>query len=228
MTFSKNVLNAKSTCTLKFIQLIFSLVLNLFIILSAVKFTLFFKPLYYFDIGYLNIAEQSNFSKDEIIKNYDYTINFLLDHKEEVFKLPSIPYSEVGQVHFKDVKNIFLFIDKLWLITGIVSALYILFSIKKRNLDFLKKASTILWAIPLMLSIAFVIDFDTSFTIFHKIFFRNGFWQFDPEFDPIITILPQDFFFHSALLILLIIFACSLVFRIIYKRSNRKFTKLFI
>lgn len=36
-------------------------------------------------------------------------------------------------------------------------------------------------------------------------FFENNYWQFDPELNTIIQILPKEFFYHIALLIVAII-----------------------
>lgn len=204
----------------KLFQILFSLAFSLFIIASAVKLTLMFKPLYYFDIQYLNIVEQSNFSKDEIVKNYDYVISYLLSPKEEDFKLPSIPYSKYGQIHFKDVKRIFTSVDVLLVVTGLISAVGLLLNLKHKNLDFLKQASSILIILPVVLLTAFMINFDTFFTIFHKIFFRNDYWIFDPELDPIINILPQEFFYHSALLVVILIILSIIVLKLLYKKFN--------
>jgi integral membrane protein (TIGR01906 family) len=202
----------------KILEILFSLALSLFIILSAVKLTLIFKPLYYFDIQYLNIEAYSNFSKDEIIKNYDYVINYLLSPKEQEFKLPSIPYSKYGQIHFKDVKRIFTFIDILLIVTGLISFIGLSFNVKHKKFDFLKQTSSMLILLPIILLTAFMINFDAAFTIFHKIFFKNDYWQFDPELDPIINILPQEFFYHSAMLIVILIVLSIIVLRLLYKK----------
>ena len=57
------------------------------------------------------------------------------------------------------------------------------------------------------------LDFDAAFTIFHRIFFPGkDNWLFNPFTDPIITLLPQDFFLHCALLILaLLLGGCALL-----------------
>lgn len=178
----------------KLLQILFSLTFSLFIIAASVKFTLMFKPLYYFDIENLNIVEQSNFSKAEIVKNYDYVIDYLLNPKAEEFNLPSIPYSKYGQIHFKDVKNIFTSIDVLLIITGLLNVFGLIINLKYKNFNFLKQTSSILIILPIILLTAFMINFDTFFTIFHKIFFRNDYWIFDPGLDPIIKILPEEFF----------------------------------
>lgn len=205
----------------KLLQILFSLTFSLFIIASAVKLTLVFKPLYYFDIQYLNIVEQSTFSRDEIIRNYDYVINYLVSPKEQEFKLPSIPYSEYGQIHFKDVKKIFTVIDILIIITGLFSIIGLYRNLKFKNLDFLKQTSSILIILPILLLTAFMINFDTFFTVFHKIFFRNDYWLFDPKLDPIINILPQEFFYHSALLIVILIILSIIVLRLLYKKLSK-------
>lgn len=202
-------------------QILFSLAFSLFIIASAVKFTLMFKPLYYFDIQYLNIVDHSNFSKDEIVKNYDYVIDYLLSSKEQDFKLPSIPYSKYGQIHFKDVKRIFTSIDILLIETGLISAIGLLITLKHKKIDFLKQTSSILIILPIVLLTAFMINFDAAFTIFHKIFFRNDYWIFDPDLDPIIKILPQEFFFHSALLIVIVIILSIIILRLLYKKFSK-------
>ncbi len=206
----------------KVFQISLSLILCLFIIFSAVKLTLMFKPLYYFDIEYLNIAEQSNFSKDEIIKNYDYVINYLLSPKGQEFKLPSIPYSEHGQIHFKDVKRIFTSIDVLLIVTGFISALGLFFNLKNKKFYFLKQTSSMLILLPIILLTAFMMNFNAAFVMFHKIFFRNDYWQFDPKLDPIINILPEEFFYHSALLIVTLIVLSIIVLKLLYKNLISK------
>lgn len=200
------------------LQIIFSLSLCLFIIGTAVKLTLMFKPLYYFDIEYLKIEEFSGFGKNEIIRNYDYVIDYLLSSKDQEFKLPSIPYSKYGQIHFKDVKRIFNAIDILFAATGAISIIGIFTNLKNRSFHFLKQTSSMLILLPAVLLTAFMINFDRAFTLFHKIFFRNDYWQFDPDIDPIINILPEEFFFHSALMIVIIIVLSIAALRVLHKR----------
>jgi integral membrane protein (TIGR01906 family) len=204
------------------LQFLFSLSLTLFIIFVAVKLTLAFKPLYYFDVKYLNIEALSGFSKDEIIKNYDYVINFLLSPKVQEFNLPSIPYSKFGQIHFRDVKSLFTSIDILLVIAGLVSVLGITLNVKHKNYEFLKRTSYMLILLPTILLSAIMINFDKAFIIFHKIFFRNDYWQFDPDIDSIINILPEEFFFHAALMIVILIIISLIVLMLSYKRLTLK------
>ena len=56
----------------------YALIISLFIISAAVVCTVFFKPLYYFDIDLLNIDTYVGMSKDIIKHNYNILIRFLL------------------------------------------------------------------------------------------------------------------------------------------------------
>lgn len=217
-------INTPKKKTHKLIQILFPISLSLFIIFSAVKVTLLFKPLYYFDIQYLDIVENTNYSKDDIIKNYDYVINYLLDPRAKEFKLPSIPYSKYGQIHFKDVKRIFTSIDILLIVSGIFNIISFIINFKSKNIKFIKQTYCILIFLPIILLSAFMVDFDYSFTLFHEIFFRNDYWQFDSKLDPIINILPEEFFFHSALLIVSLIVLSILILRQSYKKLSMKLT----
>jgi integral membrane protein (TIGR01906 family) len=214
-------INSERRKQYKTLQILFSLALSLFIIFAAVKLTLMFKPLYYFDIKYLNIEDLSGFGKSEIIKNYDYVINYLLSPKVQEFNLPSIPYSNHGQIHFKDVKRIFTSIDILFVIAGLISVFGVVLNLKHKSFYFLKRTSSMLILLPTILLSAFMINFNTAFVIFHKIFFRNDYWQFDPELDPIINILPEEFFFHAALLIVILLILSIIVLRLLYKKLNK-------
>jgi integral membrane protein (TIGR01906 family) len=206
----------------KILQMLFIIALSLFIILTCVKLTLMFKPLYYFDIQNLNIEAQAGFSREEITKNYNYVINYLLSPKSQAFRLPSIPYSKYGQIHFRDVKRIFTTIDILLIAFGVSSICGLLYNLKRKIYGFLNKTAYTLVLLPAVLLAGVAINFDAAFVIFHKIFFRNDYWQFDPELDPIITILPQEFFLHSALMIVILIILSIIALKISYKVLTKR------
>ncbi len=47
---------------------------------------------------------------------------------------------------------------------------------------------------PLLLTVPILLNFEKSFIIFHKLLFRNDYWIFNPDLDPVINILPEEFF----------------------------------
>ncbi|MGH4138305.1 TIGR01906 family membrane protein [Clostridium sp.] len=187
-----------------------------------VNFTLIFKPLYYMDIEVLNIQQSSNLSKYELKANYNYLITYLTQNKQEEFNLPTLASSNNGKTHFKEVKVIFDKLRVMLFFSILVSIIGILVNKRQKKIKYLLTSSVVLITLPIMLLIPFVINFDKSFTTFHHIFFNNDYWLFDINTDPIITILPQDFFFHCALLIIFGISIMSIILRYIYKSQYKK------
>lgn len=196
----------------------YALIISLFIISAAVVCTVFFKPLYYFDIDLLNIDSFVGMSKDIIKHNY----NILIDYQSIFYRgdllLPDFIMSETGRIHFVEVKRIFEVIQVLFIVTGLAS-LFILIK-QKHEIIYLKLASILTIAIPTVIGLLASIDFDMAFVIFHKIFFRNDYWIFDYRTDPVIMILPQDFFMHCFIMIVILIIAGSIVAYLVYKKKE--------
>ena len=195
-------------------------VLITFIVLSiSIDFTLVFKPLYYFDITNLSIASSSNLSKVDILKNYNYTINYVIENKSSVYNLPTLPSSPEAQIHFYEVKQLFVKMTIFLVISLVVVVVYGIFiKIKPRVL---KWSSILLLLSSIGIIIPSLINFNDFFDFFHSVFFKNSYWEFDPVKDPIITILPEDFFLHCAILIISLWLLSSLVLALIYKKRKR-------
>ena len=195
-------------------------VLITFIVLSiSIDFTLVFKPLYYFDITNLSIASSSNLSKVDILKNYNYTINYVIENKSSVYNLPTLPSSPEAQIHFYEVKQLFVKMTIFLIISLVVVVVYGIFiKIKPRVL---KWSSILLLLSSIGIIIPSLINFNDFFDFFHSVFFKNSYWEFDPVKDPIITILPEDFFLHCAILIISLWLLSSLVLALIYKKRKR-------
>ncbi|EJE7235205.1 TPA: TIGR01906 family membrane protein [Clostridium botulinum] len=205
-----------------FIDILLSIILTIIFIIVSVKLTLNFKILYYWDITNLSIIKNTDLNIKEIKENFSYLIYYLNSHKNITFCLPSLPSSKEGLIHFKDVKNIFNFLDKFLFINIFISVPVIYYKLKiTKNVRFLKYSSILTIIMPLSLIIPLTLNFDKGFTLFHRIFFSNDYWIFDPNKDPIINLLPEAFFFHSVLLILFFIILFSLISYILYKNMRR-------
>ena len=101
-----------------------ALSLMLFIIAAAVTITLNFRQLYYFDIDYLHIAETSGVDADTIKENYDILIDYNSMFNHDTLYFPDFAMSEHGRIHFEEVKNIFVGIQIMGIITLILSILF--------------------------------------------------------------------------------------------------------
>ena len=211
----------------KFLNVLFSICISIVIIVGVINFTVGFKLLYYFDIDYLNISELSGLSKDDIKLNYDYLIDYNLNKNVSEFKLPTLKSSPQGKIHFEEVRNIFQNINKLAKLLLVVSLVGIILSVKNKNIKILKTTSITLIIMPLLLTVPILLNFEKSFIIFHKLLFRNDYWIFNPDLDPVINILPEEFFFHSGMMILILILLVSIVLFVMYKLCKSLSIKIF-
>ena len=206
----------------KILNVIFSICFSIFIITTAINCTVSFKQLYYYDIYKLNIPKLSNLSKEEIKLNYDYLIEYNLSKNVDEFEMPTIKSSNQGKIHFEEVRDIFQNVNKISRICLIISLIGIIIGIKNKDIKILNYTSKALIIIPLVLAIPMIINFEDTFVIFHKLMFSNDYWIFDPRLDPVINILPEEFFFHAGIMILGIVLAVSIILYTIYKFISKK------
>ena len=73
----------------------------------AVSLTVWFRPLYYFDIDYLDIPQSSGVSAELCRLNYDALIDYNVPGGSAKLMFPTMPMSESGRIHFAEVKMIF-------------------------------------------------------------------------------------------------------------------------
>ncbi len=206
----------------KILNIIFSVCFSILIIIGVIKFTVGFKQLYYYDIGKLNISELSSLSEEEIRLNYDYLIDYNLSKDEADFEMPTIKSSPQGKVHFEEVRDIFQNLNKLFNLCFIVSIIALFINIKNKQIDFLNTTWKALISIPIFLALPIIINFEDSFVIFHKLMFSNDYWIFDPRIDPVITMLPEQFFFHAGLMIIVLTLLSSVVIYSMYRLLRKK------
>lgn len=178
-----------------------ALVLTLAIIGISVVGTLAFRPLYYHDMEVLEIAEYTGLSEEEIRENYDVLIDYNMAWKDGDLKFPTLPMSETGKIHFEEVKEIFDIFKYLAVFGSILGIVGIVFMAKKKEYRYLKMTAMVSCGLPVILGILVALFWDKVFVIFHKLFFNNDYWIFDYRTDPIILLLPDEFFMHCALLI---------------------------
>ena len=205
----------------KLLNIVLSIFLALFVIGSSVIITMNIKSIYYNDIDKLNIESMSGLSREEIIENYDYLIDYNLSWNAEEFELPSLPSSPNGKIHFEEVRDIFQGVKILTIISGIISIIGGVIYIKKREFKFLRNASILIVMMPVLLAIPIAIDFNACFIMFHKIMFSNDYWIFNPRIDPVINMLPETFFMHMGISILLIMLIVSVILQLIYRRMKK-------
>lgn len=205
-------------------NILIGVIFTLFFISIGVIAAVNFRFIYYFDINYLDIPNTSGYDVETIIENYDALIDYNSPFFKGDLEFPTLPSSEEGLQHFVEVKNIFVSFYGIFGITLLLLIFIIIYKAKKKDTSYLLVSSITILVLPIIVLLGCMINFDAAFVIFHKIFFRNDFWLFDPSLDPIINILPDTFFLHSLIVIIFFVLLGSLTLylssKIIKKRKH--------
>lgn len=184
----------------KFKQNMQLMCLILFVLTVAIALTINAKWLYVIDITRLEILDYVTISKEELLKNYSELMTYLNFFWINPLKMTDFPVSESGALHFFEVKRLFQINYAVLLITSIPSIKLLTDKIRQRKAwELIKPFSYLLMGLMFIL-VFMATAFDQFFVIFHEVFFNNDAWIFDPVTDPIITVLPQDYFMHCFIL----------------------------
>lgn len=200
-----------------FIGFVFTL---LFISISVV-ITINFRPLYYMDINNLHIEETSGFSKQEILQNYNALIDYCSPFFQGELKFPTLDASQNGLQHFAEVKKIFIDFYLLGAITLIIGIAIVIRKVRMKDYSYLPVTAITAIIFPLVLSFFLFLNFDQAFLLFHKLLFKNNYWLFDPSTDPVILILPDQYFMHCAvLMVFIVLLFCAIFIGIYFWKKN--------
>ena len=118
-----------------------------------------------------------------------------------------------------DVKNLIqatLLFERIGLLLLLVFFIFFLFregsNIFYENFKRIILGSFLIWSILLFLIIfGMIVDFNYTFTLFHKIMFTNDLWILDPNNDFLIMIFPQRFFLEISAAIIILFLLINLI-----------------
>lgn len=203
-------------------NILIGLLFTLLLISLGVFLAIHFRPLYYFDIDFLNIEAESGFSREIILKNYNALIDYCSPFFYGPLTFPTFLASPGGIRHFAEVKVIFNTIFYLGLLSIFFLIPLVVVKARKKETGFLLASSLMSIFLPLVVGLGCAINFDAAFVIFHKIFFRNDDWIFDWYTDEVIRILPETYFLHCALLIIGTVLLGSLFLYLCHRKFHKK------
>ena len=210
-----------------FTRILMSIFTAVAIIAIATIIALNLRFIYIFIIDKYKLVNITGVSKANLIIDYNELINYLQNPFIESLKFENFTMSSDGEIHFLEVKRIFISLIVIALVFIIANLFYIfLCKLKMRSsykniIKNLNSGSNILIIFFIILLAAYVIDFSKAFIIFHKIFFKNDYWIFDATIDPIINALPEDLFMIYGAIILGIVILSSIIIKLINKKMPR-------
>ncbi len=211
----------------RLLSVIFLLCAVILIISASIAIPIYVRFFYYSNVDAYDIDEQVGMDREDVIEAYDDVLDYLT-HIESEFKAGILPFSEEGRAHFEDCRVLFD-INAIALIASLlgVSVLLILNKIgiivlsRPSNRPLGYYAGLITLILFAVLGVLIAVDFRTAFVTFHKIFFPGkSNWMFDPATDPVIMILPSQFFMNCALLICSSIILVSVI--LVVKNARKR------
>ena len=188
-----------------------ALCVTVFIFCLAVWLVVHAEWIYDIDLVHLGLDTRSGMTVTEIKENYLALIRYNHFWYRGPLVFPTLPMSEAGAIHFREVKRIFDVLQIAGLAVFVPSLLMIWRGLSKRDLGWLRLSGILTVLIPITLGIPAAINWERFFVTFHQVFFNNDYWLFDPATDPVITILPDTYFLHCAAGILLLLAAGSAI-----------------
>ena len=186
----------------RFLQGILGVALSTAILAAAVALVLNFRPLYVRDVRAYDLPGRTGMSQEQILEQYDALIAYNNIGGPDALEFPGLPSSETGLIHFAEVKTIFLAFEWWAILGGILSIAGIWLLRRQRPRRYLKYAGLISLIFPAAVGLLVALCWDKAFVWFHQIFFRNNYWIFSADTDPIILLLPDGYFMHCAVLII--------------------------
>lgn len=163
---------------------------------------------YTVQIGPLGICEASGLTGQQAAEAYGDVMDYCMGRRPD-FAAGVLPFSAEGASHFADVRVLFI-LDLAVLAVTLLFLLGLWIACRRRHtaLPRLGGRTPGFWAACglgggiLIAAALAATDFDRAFTIFHSVFFPGKEnWLFDPATDPVILLLPEEFFRNCAIAI---------------------------
>lgn len=177
--------------------------LSMLVITSSILLVTFNTWFYKAEFSLHNVYE--SFPEEDIMVINEQVLSFL---KGKQNSLPPHFFNEREQTHFEDVRIVLFIIKYLFLFSLVFVLIYFWQLQKKAGNRFITSASpvlkksgfTILFVVG-TLTLLVLINFSSSFALFHLFFFQEGTYSFDPRTENIVVLYPEPLFRDASLLI---------------------------
>lgn len=175
----------------------------LFFLSTAIVLTIYLAWIFYpLEIQWLDLEKMVHIKAEDISNHFNILLRYLTLPWEKHLSMPLFPSSASGLHHFQQVKWLFHLAQAVFLVS-LPGFLYFWKKIIKKGYGSLYQSAFITVAVfPILIAIfGGIVGFDRFFTLFHQILFAgDSSWLFNPNTDPVIYILPAEFFLHCFLL----------------------------
>ena len=190
------------------------------------------------------VTDDLNMNLDNVMAVTEHMMAYLIGKEEKLSIVTDVDgehqdfFNEQDRLHMADVRNLFLGGLKLRNYAVILATILMIVLMAKKA-DFRRlvpqgylQALFVYLILAAILGVAMSIDFTSCFTLFHKLFFTNNLWIFDPETDYMIRMLPEGFFSDMVIrvgVIFIVLLAVPGVTAVVYswKRKKKEISKTY-
>ena len=212
----------------KFLSVLTIPLTALAVLTGAIALPLLVRPFYWAQIQALDIPARSGLTVEQLRDAFGDVMDYCLGLRPD-FAAGVLPFSAEGASHFADVRVLFILnLAFLALSVAILSSMRAACLRQKTKLPRLAGRTPGFWAacalggIILIAAALAATDFDRAFTVFHGIFFPGKEnWLFDPATDPVILLLPEEFFRNCAIAIAASLLLLCLVLILTGRRQKK-------
>ena len=209
-----------------------AVLLALVVLAGSIAVPVLFRPFFYWHIQPLDLVDNAGITAGEIKEAYREMMNYCIGITD-TFSVGVLPFSADGAAHFADVRKLFL-LDLWVLFISAALLIPVAYLCRKRPVRLAGHTSGFWSAIGLgaaflMIGILAALNFRKAFEVFHKIFFPGkDNWVFSVREDPVILMLPMEFFRNCAILIGLLLVSCCTAILVFdgYVRKKDKESRL--
>ena len=174
---------------------------------TAILLSIYLAWLFYpMEISCFALPDKVHLKAETIQYNFNILMNYLTNPFSQKLAMPDFRSSAAGLHHFQAVKYLFHLAQVVFVLTLPALIFFIQKVVKKGFLALYQRNLLILSLLPfVMICLAGLIGFNSFFTLFHQVLFvGDNTWLFDPAKDPVIWILPEEFFMHAFILFALL------------------------
>ncbi len=219
------------------LAIVFSFALFFVLLFTSIEAVVYSMPYYKWHYENQNIDQATGMSMDDLNLVTRNMVDYLKNDRDTL-KMEALVHGELEEVfgdreqaHMVDVKNMAVGIHILRNIGFLFVLLLIIGTIWKNKKLFIKMMGSIKYvfgatsAMILAIGGLLLSDFNKYFTLFHELFFTNDLWLLDPETDILINMVPEIFFFRTAMLVIVVFAVLTTATLVGAKVSKHKMIK---
>jgi len=153
-----------------------------------------------------------------LLYNYQRIIHYTNWPWITTLYMPDFPMSRTGEFHFWEVKVIFQVLQ----VISILFIIWLIISIRKewQLLKYFNASANLTIIIFGVFLSIMLTDFNFFFYWFHRAFFNNDYWIFNPQYDPIIRALPAELFMIKGFIITGLLFLIAAVAKVMFLKRR--------